>query len=372
MPKTFVSDQDRRSFITPTYAFGDRRTAEACAAERGWNTMDDAFNLFSVGNTTYQPRSTTELDTGLLTADRSFRGADRPQFLTIRRADAAKPMPSGVSNTCLLVEGPREFYRYIHQTAKLPPYYFRFASSDFPCYAVWGREASAPPFGNSLFEEDGCRVFVGRSGRGVIYGRAPKFERDLSIIGYDMYLALVEFSVLDRDRNKDGVIRWTTRVIHSRNHEPTKAPELYSLDPQRFDPLWQNLAQRALEGFVETSASVAKASEADLARFVDQMKKAEADRRAPHGASFHGRIETMGWENALRSVEEPWQLEAVVRQFSGSSQFCDMPQYDGARYNRVDNMLKQHACTDARRDALHGMIESFVAPRDGLWNYVGG
>ncbi len=371
MTKVFVSDHDRRSFLTPAYSFSARRTAETHAAEHGLDARDsDAFKLFSVDDATYQPRSFTELDTGLLTPDRSsFRDEGRSQFMTLRRK-ATTSMPSGAGNTCLLVEGPREFYRYIHQTRKHPPYYYQFASTDFPCYAVWGRDG-AHSLGNPLFEEDGRRVFVGRSGRGAIYGRAPRFNDDLTIAGYDTHVALVEFSLLDRDPSKDDVIRYTVHAMRSHGYEADETPKPYGLDSKRFDSLWRELEQRAFDGFLKTGALVSQASETELARFVDQMKKAEADRRAPYGTSYRERVKKMDWEAALRSVEEPWQLEVVVQEFNHDPLFQEHPSYDGARYNRVRNMLNRHGCDDGRRAKLNHMIESFVAPRDNLWNYTG-
>ena len=367
MPKTFVSDKDVVSFLSPAYQFGRRQQAEACATKRGWDKQDDAFAFFSVGNATYQPRSFHELNTGLLDGDRSYREADRPSFLTLRRV--ADAMPEGARNTCLLVEGPRMFHRYLHQTNKQPPYFYQFASNDFMCYAAWGRDA-AHPLGSPLFEEEGRSVYVGRSARGAIYASVPRFKSDLSIDGYDTHLVLVEFSILDRDGSKDDVLRYSTRVMRSHGYDPKEPCKLYGLDANRFDPLWCELERRAFEGFMQVCTRMPKELESDLASFLDQMRKSEADRKAPYGTSYRERTEKMDWQDALRSVEEPWQLEIVIHAIDGT-RFYDDPNYSGALYNRVRNMLKMHECSEERRAQLSGMISTFVASRSRLWNYCG-
>ncbi len=367
MPRVFVSDKDRRSFLAPAYQFTSRRSAEAFAAEQGLDRSDDAFKLFSVGNTTFQPRAFTDFETGVLTDDRSARDASRPRFLTVRRT--GNPQPRDARNACLLVEGPRLFHRYIHRTNKLAPAYYRFASGDFPCYAVWGRDGRS--LGGSLFEEEGGqRVYVGRSARGVLYASTPRFKPDLSIEGYDMRVALVEFRVLDSRPEMDGVIQATVQAFRSHGYDPQEPCQAYGLNAERFDPFWRELERLAFEGFKERCERMPKALETELARYLDQSRKAQADLKAGYGMSYRDRIKGMDWEAALRSVEEPWQLEVVIHEIDGEP-FYDSPNYSGALYNRVANMLKRHACSDERRAQLSRMIREFVEPRSGLWNYCG-
>ncbi len=365
MPRTFVSDEDTASFLAPTFQFGRREEAAACAAERNYDTSDDAFKYFTSGNTTYQPRAFGELSTSLLTTDPAPRGGDRPQYLTTRRYDTA--MPRGARNTCLLVEGSRKFFRYVHQTRKHPPSYYRFANGRFDCYAVWGRDA-AHPLGNPLFTEAGCKVFVGRSARGALYGVAPRFRNDLTIEGYDTYLTLVDYCVLDSQPGKDSVVRYTTRVMRTHGHstETIVKPEL---DPERFDPLWHSLAERAFAGFTESCRRLPEKLEKDLAYYVDQRQKADAESRCYGSSSYRSRIEKLNWQEALCSVQEAWQLEVVIRVFA--ARFDESPNYFDTTATRVSNMLSQHSCDNARREELGRMISEFVAPRDNLWDYSG-
>ncbi len=366
MPKTFVSVQDTTSFLAPTFQFGRREDANTCTVDRGYDTSDDAFKYFTSGNTTYQPRAYSELNTSLLTSDPVPRGGDRPQYLVTRRYDVQ--MPHGARNTCLMVEGPREFFRYIHQTRRQPPSYYRFANGHFDCYAVWGRDP-AHPLGNPLFTEDGRSVFVGRSARGVLYGVAPRLRGDLSIEGYDTYLALVEFGVLDSDPQKDSVVRYTTRVIRTHGHTSEDATKPYGLDPQRFDPLWCSLEQRAFAGFNESCRRLPEKLEKGIATYLDQKQKADADARCYNGNAYRDRIEKMDWQEALRSVQEAWQLEVVIRKYA--SRFDENPNYHDTTAVRTSNMLGQHICDDTRREELHRMISEFIAPRDSLWDYSG-
>lgn len=367
MPKIFVSHQDLTSFLTAALQFGRREAAQAYAAKRGWDASEDAFKFFTVGDGTYQPRNFYELNTSLLDADsRLARDAHRPRFQTLR--DVGSPMPEGARNTCLLVDGPRMFHRYIHETKKQRPYYYQFASNDFMCFASWGREGH--PLGSPLFEEDGRRVFVGRSGRGAIYASVPRFSSDLSIVGYDTHLVLVEFSILDRDPSKDDVLRYTSRVLKSYGFEGAGPCKSLELDSNRYDAFWQELAQRAFTGFVKNCQPMPSQLASEVERFRDQTQKAEAERKAPYGASFRDRIKDLNWQDALRMVEEPWQLEVVIHEIDGPT-FYESPMYSGTLGNRVRNMLKAHECSEERRGQLRDMIGDFVAPRSNIWSYSG-
>ena len=366
MPKTFVSDQDTRSFLTPTLQFGRQEDADAYARERGWDTSEDAFKHFSNGGATYQPRAFENATTSLLTEDVPVRGADRPRFVTIRRTD--QQMPRGGRNTCLLVEGHRQFHRYVHQTRKNSPIYYRFASGYFDCYAVWGREGQ--PLGRPLFTEDGRSVFVGRSGRGALYASVPMFNPDLSIRGYDTHLALVEFGVLDRNPSMDSVVRYTVRVMKSHGldpNEPCQKP--YGLE-ERLDAFGLELVNRAIAGFTQACQRMPKKLADEITFFLDQKKKADADARCYDSGSYRERVKKMGWQEALRTVEEAWQLEAVIHAHAGP-EFDESPNYHETRGVRTARMLGRHTCSDERRAQLSGMISSFVAPRDNLWDYSG-
>ncbi len=366
MAKKFVSDDDTNTFLTPTFQFGRREEVEACAADHSENVFDDGFEPFSCKSGSFLPRAFSELSTSLLTSEPHPRGGVRPQDYTIRRK--ATPMPRGAKNTCLLVEGPRQFHRYVHRTNKRKPSYYRFASGHFDCFAVWGREGRS--LGNPLFTEDGRSVFVGRSAWGAIYASVPVFSPDLSIASYDTHLALVEFRVRDSNPALDSVLSCTVHALRSYGHDPKEACKPYGLDPQRYHPFWLELEQRAFEGFAQSCRRMPEKLEAELALYLDQKGKADADTRRPFGTSYRERIKKMDWQEALRSVEEPWQLEIVVLEHA-DSKFDESPHCYDTTGARVGTMLQQHACTAERRAQLSDMISDFVAPRDTLWNYTG-
>lgn len=364
--KTFVGPNDTRSFLAPAYRFLGRREAEASFAEnKHWQRRDDRYNYFKAGNSVYQPRGFECLDTGSVDEDHRTREYGAWQFTTLRTA-ATNDMPRGATNTCLLVEGPRTYLRMFHRTAKYPASYYRFAEGDFPCYAVWGRD-EAHPLGRPLLEEedDGCRVFVGRSAFGAIYASTPRFRHDLSIEGFESKLALIKFELLDRDSCKDDVLRHSSFVFRQYGYNPNEPPQPYVLDAEKFNPIWQELADRAFDGFVATCKQMPTQLEQDIAYYLDQDRKSRAG-----SFEFRSRIEQVDWQTALLLAEEPWQLEVAVHAFDGP-QFYEDSNYAGTMTSRVSRMIKRLSCSEERREQLRQMIDGFVAPRNRIWDYSG-
>lgn len=372
-PHELCGAEDQGSFLVPCYGFESAEAGVACAQDGEFRYAhriprgDSAFAPFVTRRAWYLPRAaasgTYDWSAAELLARERSR-AERPIWEKLRDRGVEKP-PTAY-NVALLIEGPRQFYRYVHQTTKHPKWWYRIAEGRRDCYAAWGRR-DVPEFGGGARANE-CEVYAARSGRGALYARTLFFDNAGQLRNYETRLTCVEFTILDRDSAKDAMLRvQLVSQQHCWSMDASAPGEPY-LDG--LDPVWCALIERARQGFEQHCKPIPDGVEAWRKMFLEQRAKADADLRAPLNQCFAERIRDIDWQDALRMVEEPWQLAEVIRRHAGSK-FDETPNCYDANYNRVHRMLTQHDCTDERRAMLQKMVSDFVEPSDGLWNYTG-
>lgn len=366
------SDADTKSFLVPCYGFDRVQDADQYAGspesltEIGVFGLDDAFAPVYRGRCSYVARMSASygrwLTSELVGGDARF--GQKPIWSTLRRKD--QPKPAGAYNAALLVEGKRQFYRSHRQTTKHPKWWYRIADGHRDCFTVWGRQDGGD-LGGSADVDTGKRIVAARSGRGVIYACDTRFDNRGAPCGFRTELVRVEFSILDRQADKDDVMRVQVSPQLSWSDDPQK-PQEPSVGG--LDDVWVQLIERAHAGFERWCKPVPEEVNAWREFFIGQRARADADSRTYDGSSFRDRVKPMDWQDALRLVQEPWQLQSVIGAHA-NSRFDESPGYYDANYNRVGRMLATHDCSEERRAELRQMIADFIEPADGLWNYTG-
>lgn len=363
------SDEDRRSFLVPCYGFEDPQTAREYRNSRSFREDnriygDDFAPIFARG-LSYVPRIGADsghwLTTEVVPPSNEFRPrSSKPVWDKLRGKETSKPR--GSYNVALLVQGPREFYRDHRRTTKHPKWWHMIADGTKECFTAWGRK-NTPDAGSSLITNDSTRVYAARSGRGVIYARETEFDNLGNPSGFRVELVRVEFTILDRDPAKDDMMRVELFQQTSWSSEPHISEDL--------DAVWHVLIDRARTGFERWCQPVPAEVEKWRQLFVDQHQKRLADSNDYSGDSFANRVSKMDWQDALRAVEEPWQLAIVASYHGRRPEFSSDGGAYTIPYETVPTMIERHDCTEERRDELRQMIRDYVEPADSMWNYRG-
>jgi len=366
------SHSDTGSFLVPSYGFetADQALGFAASPDFFKNTQscgpDDCYAPVIRGRSSYVPRvsaGSCRWHVSELVGSRP-RFGNRPIWDVLRGKDT--PKPEGAYNVALLVDGKRQFFRHHHHTTKHPKWWFRISSGQRDCFAVWSRKDGVE-IGGGMPVDDCTRILAARSGRGVIYACTTRFDNSGKPCGFQTELVRVEFSILDRDDAKDDMLRLEVNGSVGWSDDPESPGEPW-LD--KADRIWVQLVEKAIAGFRKWCRPVPESVDQWRQSFLDQRARADTDSRTYDGSSFRDRIKPMDWQEALRLVQEPWQLQVVVGAHC-NSHFDESGGCFDANYNRVGRMLDQHECSSERKAELQQMIADFVEPSDGLWNYTG-
>lgn len=361
------SANELQSFLVPAYGFQNQESArrywESPAFPKEISSFgSDLFGPIFCSNRAYVPRISANsewLTTGFLGGD--WQAKDGKSIWKTLRSRST-PKPNGAYNIALLVEGPRQFFRSHHQTAKRPKWWYRIAEGVKDCFAVWGQKDGSE-IGKAVFENSSTQVFAKRSGRGVIYLREAEFDNNGQFTDSRYELVFVEFSINDQDPARDDVLRM--QVSHRTWYDD---PDLrITIDT---DDVWVELIERAQAGFSRCCKIIQLAVEKWLQFFIEQHAKAQADHRDYSGASFADRIRKMDWQKALEAVEEPWQLAVVVNRFARLSKFSSAGGYTILR-ETVPEMIRRHECSEDRRAELRQMVVDYVEPATSNWECRG-
>ncbi len=369
---SLASTADSYSFLLPVLGFANRADAdryiEQTTAGAEHFAFGDSFEPLHLSSRSYVAPFGIRHDDW--ETNRVFEGSimSKPSWFKLRDKGTAKT--PGAYNLVLMVEGVRSYFRHVQHRARIAPYMYRLAEGLRDCYAVWsgfdGRDLiPVMSTGGSDKEQPGQRVFAARSARGVLYARVANYSSNGELTGYTLRVALVEFSVLDRDPARDDMLRVTVmrQIAHS-----YKAGEKPEVSKDHLDDAWKKLVDRAEAGFNRWCREVPEKVDAWRQMFIEQKAKLSADREQ-HAESFRARIEGMSWQSALAEVQEAWQLQIVI-DVHCDSKFDESPHRCSSNSTRVGRMLS--SVEDAqRRGELNLMVSDFVVPCDKLWSYTG-
>ncbi len=289
-------------------------------------------------------------------SERRNPDADRIKWVVLRDRDA--PKPEGSYNMAFMVEGHRQFNG--GGGDKDSPIWLSAAvGGPRDAFTVWGRceDGSEPPHTTILSPE--LRFYAGRTGRGVIYVREKKFDDNAEPRGVVTTVTLVEFAIRDRDRSKDDCMQVT--IDRMPYFEPGAPGE------QRLDDIWKRLIDEAAAGFARFCQPVTEEVEMKRVAFLEQMRKYQHD-----PDNFLGVVVNQSWQECLALVQEPYQLQMIIKYHCTSSkggEFDDSPRFE-TNQTRVSRMLARHQCTEERRTQLQSMV-GFTACQDRLWHTTG-
>jgi len=380
-----ASATDTMSFLVPGLGFANRRDAEACVKGDAVASLDgyyggDQFEPLYLSERSYVPRLNSRSNTWETTQLYEWPLTTKATWEKLRDKATAK-LP-GAYNLGFMVDGPRAFFRHRRHTVKNPPYWYRIAEGLRDCYAAWsgfdgrtmrpilelpGEKTDADPSGNLRSR----RVYAARSGRGVLFSRLGEYDHKGELCGFTTSVTRVDFSVLDRDPDRDDMLRVTVLRQFARSDRPDKMP---TVDTEGMDAAWVMLVEKAQAGFERSCLPVPADVEEWRRMFVDQRTKAKYDSDDYNmrltGESFRQRIEKLDWQAALAQVHEAWQMQVVVKAHC-NSKFDDSPHRHDSTAHRVGVMLSRFEGSAARRAELSKMVSDFVAPCDKLWSYTG-
>lgn len=367
---------DREQNIVLTHAYGFARKEQALRyyesadflSDAGIPARGEALAPLIRRNVSYVPMTSADFGgkwraQGIMDASNLFM-AGKPQWHMVRAASTAKP--TGAYNVMLMVEGPRRYYQHCAQTTKNPPWFCRVAQGSRDCYAVWSRE-NGERFGSAP-SGDGTRIWCARSGRGVIYWRVARFEKDGKIAGFQTRVIQIEFKLRDRDPAKDDQVVLEQRLYLRNSFTPE---ETVAINPDDFESSWRELVELAQAGYARSCRPIPREVDEWRIFFIDQREKDKADRLLPPALSFRERVGSDGWEGALERVKEAWQLSVVIEQYAYRDEFAQDPNYPGPLADRFGRMLAKHHASPERKAELDKMASDYCGPVNPLWRYVG-
>ena len=364
--------EDASAVLLPAYGFENEGTALKHVSDRPKPVISEYFDLLRSDRTAkcYVPRLYYN---GLRWDYNTFLLEKRPDnikpthWYPLCRMDTIKP--EGSYNVLLTISG-RRIYRRIPLSSNFRKQVWqRLFSADRDCFSAWLRGDNQPLSGCIIDRDDAFfKVHATRSARGVIFSREAQFDKSGNIYGYDWIAVFILAGILDKDPRKDDMLRiqaFQRRVRGNGGYEASIDDLMGNLDAE-----WAPALQAAADGFHATCQPVRKTVDRWRRMYLDQIKAIEDDNRKPWEEQFNNVIRSLDWQDALRLVEHPWQLEVVICK-KCNQKFDNSPGINSPNYVRVQNMLKSHQCTEARREALWRMVRDFVAIRDHLWNYSG-
>jgi hypothetical protein len=351
------SDRDTHSFLVPAYGFDTGEHAEAYKAQLAGSSYAPLFRRDRHFYVPYFGTIGDPWDTTKVLELPRFDGKE--SYTMLRRVEDT--MPEGAYDVCLLIQGPRKFFLHRRYTVKHPDYWYRLSQGQRDCYAVWERTDGNPVPG-AMRLNDYVTGSATKSGRGVIYAQVVSFNNEAEATAIYQIIVGVEFGLRTKDPRKDSRL-----VVKSwkRQREFKIGQDVVLDDRSDVDKDWMPLVQRAKEGWDKHCIMVPEDIESWRAWFVDQRQKKMAE-MPEYKDPYRVKVRRLDWQDALRDVQEAWQLEVVIAEHR-DSRFDSMPLHHDTRGTRWNNMLKQHGCSDERRKELQKMVDDFVRPCDALW-----
>ena len=268
-----ASDEDMQSVLIPCLGFNEvaRGLAYAKSPEYlGMNGIYDPYAARIGGHKCHVPlvgSRTSDYNTNAFMPGRVMITSTKPAYRVIRRKE--NPRPDGAYNVAIMVNGPRLFRRLSVGRGRWT-WTNGLNEGDRHCYATWAHVDGEPMPGVTVQYPHG--LSFGRSGRGVLYADELVYDDHGQPKGINMTTAMIEFNILDRNPEKDDLMRVVAR--HHRDYsfkvDSTTLPEARI---EGLDPVWQNLVSTAQRGFRATCERIPPAVEAWRIMYLDQAAK---------------------------------------------------------------------------------------------------
>ena len=239
--------------------------------------------------------------------------------------------------------------------------WYRAVEGAYDAYTAW-LNAGAVPFSRAVWTLRSTqrnarilrRIYSARAGMGASFARRPLISEFGVITGYEETLLIVRFKIRRTDEREVlevSVSRRTARVGLQERRIPS--PNVFDQADRR--NLWlARTIQPAIQGFIETAVLHRPDFEQRRNLFQGQLRQMKL-----FGAAFRERIDRLDdWQDALRLVQEPWQLALVVEAYCGEA-FCAHAGIMDPEPQRVSRMLHQFTCGPRQREDLLTMAQVY-------------
>ncbi|MDD5726411.1 MAG: hypothetical protein PHC53_03315 [Patescibacteria group bacterium] len=255
-----------------------------------------------------------------------------------------------VDPICLLASGHLRFNCQM-DTSGLPGWVMRLTNGQRSCYACW-QQADGSPFSKlaTITPKGGPIILhAARSGRGGVYARTAILDQRGHLAGYLVIRVRLEFQLL-KDNLGDLLELKIGRTVTREGLDESPSANGLALEGQ-----WKYLMSQAQQGFMKGNGEYLP-REVDVERrlIIDQITKFRKDAEMAQGSRFRDLVDTLPWQDVLRMVSEPWQLEVVRRVHLQSAAPC----------RTLLDMLLEHDCQDERREELRKMALALVDLQD--------
>lgn len=262
------------------------------------------------------------------------------------------PMPG--YPVCLMASG-RLKYDCQMDIDGLPDWVRRLMNGQRDCYASWQRDDGLPFCAVTTLNEPSGPVVVhaNRSGRGAVYARTAVLGRSGQPVGYSVVRVRLEFEVLDNGPNKDEKLK--VKIGRTVTREGVdESPHVNGMDA---DDQWKQLMAQAQQGFFMSGCQcLPDEVESDRLSIVDQVAKLKMDNEMVQRPRFSDLAAALSWQDALKMINELWQMEVVRRVHLQSA--VQPP------CRTLLDMIQQHDCQEKRREELRKMALVLVDLQD--------
>ncbi|MHB8830650.1 MAG: hypothetical protein ACYC44_00830 [Patescibacteria group bacterium] len=255
-----------------------------------------------------------------------------------------------VDPICLLASGHLRFNCQM-DTSGLPGWVMRLMNGQRSCYACWQQTDGSPFSKLATITPHGRPIILhaARSGRGGVYARTAILDQGGHLAGYLVIRVRMEFQILKYDQAYLLDLK-TGRTVTREGLDESPSANGLALEGQ-----WKYLMSQAQQGFMKGNGEyLPREVNVERQMIIDQIAKFRKDAEMAQGSRFRDLVDTLSWQDALRMVSEPWQLEVVRRVHPQSAAPC----------RTLLDMLLEHDCQDERREELHKMALALVDLQD--------
>ncbi len=352
---------EQRLLLVPVYGFGSMEQAVSyrnTTQDQRWTETEKTI-FYNQGHAKYYvpiPDGGGLPTIGLMEVARVLAGERR--FILRRRQDAKPP---GAYMAIMLMFGAKRF-DYVCRDQEAPSWVRRVSSGARDCFVAWLRSDGLPHHRITLrsTENEELDVHIVRGARGMVYTRRPVLGERGHIEGFASRVVGLSLSVFDKHPDKDDVLSWQMFSLDDQDW-PVAQPAIRL--GHKYDQVWHGLAAQALGGFKQECTAWPVDAETKRRLVMTQQAWSRADARLPSQSGFYELVNQVSWQDALRLVEEPWQMEVVCRVYG---EWRNHHGNNGARLPTevISALIDKTDFSEERRAELRGLLEypSLVLP----------
>lgn len=258
----------------------------------------------------------------------------------------------------LMLFSGRLDYEHVCDDGLVPGWVRRLSSGQRECLAAWSRSDGLLHHVQHLsLGGQQVQAHVVRGTRGVVYARVPALNEYGYIEGFEYKALMIAANILDKHTDKDDMLRIVIQPSSGFDF-PEAAPRIRLPEP---DEVWRQLSERAVQAFAKTCGVLPQEVELRRRLVMDQLSKARKDARNVSEESFGNLLKHVDWADALKLVEEPWQMNEVCRVFGDRRTHYGI---NGANHpvHVISALMRKLDLPDEQRAELRRMLTDYVVP----------